>query len=256
MILAIAAMAIFGLMLGRLSMGFVDAMSDPVITLNGEQYGMAPSRNQMDKAIALHADMQDAIMDSNYVVVLGGQNENSGSAPATPPPLEEAFTAGNTLETAMGVRNASRTNIQNATDFYDAYSGTLSSFAESTYTNNDFTVLAIRERTIQAVAQCRRTTTNANIGSGNEPVVAYHVRLDTGGDVQNYRFFLRAGEDTWGMQIGAKHYWYRNDTQWDRREQLGTMLVFPDPGILAGKSASSLTNASFSRFTLWENFAQ
>lgn len=229
----------------------------PVVVFGGNNYALAPvirdtqdgvAKTDLNDAIDLHLELNRQITAADLVTVFGGSNVNA-SIPSVPLPIATSFAL---QSLTAGASPSVRTTQQLLT----AESSTIGANLETSANGSDFTLLAIQGATdIVAIAQVRRYSTTFE----GKSVVLYATTLrsrtlpSTTWNNFAYYYWLPANEDVWAVNIGAQHYWYRNDTSWwTRPESAGSTVVFPDPYALS-VNASDLKVKPMSRFTYFIN---
>jgi hypothetical protein len=229
----------------------------PVIVFAGNNYALAPvirdSQDGVGKtdvldALDLHLELTRQIGASDFVAVFGGANINGG-IPAASLPISTAFAD---LTLTAGADPGILTAQQLAASEPAAITANL----ENSSNAADFTLLVVRGvDAVIAIAQVRRHTTTFE----GKPVVLYATTLRsrrlpaTSWTNYGYYFWLPADEDVWAVNVGARHYWYRNDTSWwARAEATGSTVVFPDPFALSVNAADRLVRP-MSRFSYFIN---
>ena len=229
----------------------------PVIIYGGNNYALAPvlrdtqdgvAKTDLNDAIDLHLELNRQITAADLVTVFGGSNVNA-SIPAAPLPIATSFAL-------QSLSTGASTSIRTTTQLLSAESASIGANLETSADGANFTLLSIQGTTdIVAIAQVRRYTTTFE----GKSVVLYATTLrsrtlpSTTWVNFAYYFWLPADEDVWAVNIGAQHYWYRNDTSWwTRAESAGSTLVFPDPYALS-VNATDLKVKPMSRFTYFIN---
>lgn len=209
--------------------------SSEAIESGGRVYQPAPSIAAMREAALLHQRLVDAITEAEGVFVFGG---NLGT------PL--AWDYGDLTLAAFpscGIENASNSaqfasvnSAQFAGNWEDVSSGSLSGF----------TVLCVRTKapSLLCIAQSRREV----VVNAGRSMVLYRVRLTDGDGTLAYQFYVPLEGDTWVLNPGAYHAWFRQDAGWRRYEEGPCTVAFPDPYMLSGQTGSTLPSSRFVYF--------
>ena len=232
----------------------------PVVVYNGQNYVLAPvmrstqdgvSKTDLIDAMDLHQELSNQLLSGDLVVVLGGTNVD-GSAPATTQPLKLSFS----LQTLTSLAGTSPAATATTPNFVSAAASDLAGYYEPSASVNGFTVLILQGlNQVVSIAQVRRYSVTID-GSARvlyESTLQSRTLPSTAWKTYAYRFWLPPDEDSWSVPIGAVHYWYRNETNWwNRSEQAGSSLVFPDPFVLS-VNASDTKVKPMSRFAYFAN---
>ncbi len=224
------------------------------------EFYVAPSSKSLVRALNLLDQFQTLQADAAATFVLGGYREVASQSPTggQAAPIADGYL----FPAASGVNaaevNISASNIPQTAAEFRTYLGARSGMSwESSYDASDFTVVTMSSLVgVSSITQVRRFSQTVDGIS----MVLYEVVLDKslgstrdaveGSPTQNrfaYRMALPAAEDSWTISAGARHYWFRWDTTWNRKEEGPTLLVFPDPFLLAGDQPAGDTKP-FSRF--------
>lgn len=247
LVLSLAVIVIIASTMTGAGAALFDFFSRPSIDVGGDQYFAAPSEEAIEDSLLLFEELDNLLVTATAVYVFGGFTADTG-APSPPMPLDESLMAGTDL--GLSTRNALTSHIADSRELLTAASGTLTPFIEGSADPADFSIVIVGPGGVaEGVVQVRRTTaTVAGVGD----VVLYDTRLDSTSIVSplTYRFYRPVAEDAMGMNVGARHYWFRNDVTWDRVEKPGSLVIFPDPLNLPGRRGDEETG-NYSRFTYW-----
>lgn len=218
-------------------------------TLGGETYTRSPNYSAFRQAVHMHRSLQDAMDRADSVFVFGGSNADPADSDSGVPALVESYAVNNWSLMPAGV-NAVRTSLDAYNRLYFEDSSAFESGVDAQ--GHDFSVVCVEGfSNVIAIAHVRRET---GVVDG-EALVFYRVSYysdETGwSDSDGYRFCLSVAEDNWAVPVGARHYWHRYDgSSWNRKEEGGTRLVFPDPYILSGHKEDEGVRP-FSRFSFF-----
>lgn len=223
--------------------------------LGQNTFHTVPSSRSFNAATRLMDRFQAHVSDAAAVFVLGGYREQAVDDPMAganaPIALGYVFPAVGGL--AAGEVDISALSIpQTAIDFRAVLNARSGAQFEPSWDASDFSVVTLNGlRTVSSVTQVRRFVAG--------DYACYEVLLDTdlaaarqeGVNRFVYRMSLPLGEDTnWQLPVGARHYWFRHDPDWSRREEGPALVVFPDPLLMAGVQPNGDTQP-FSRFNFF-----
>lgn len=226
----------------------------------GQNYVLAPvmrstqdgvAKTDLIDAMDLHQELSNQLSTGDLVVVLGGGNVDA-LAPSVTKPLKLNFST-QTLTSLAGLSPSATTTTP---AFVSAAVTDLAAYYETSVSDSDFTVLVLQGlNEVIAIAQvrCYSVTIDGTARVLYETTLRSRTLPSTSWTTYAYRFWLPPDEDTWSVGIGAKHYWYRNEsTWWARSEQAGSSLIFPDPFVLS-VNASDTKVKPMSRFGYFAN---
>ena len=240
---------------GIITMAFIQfltsvsqAITRPTISYNGQSYALAPvfrdsndgvTKSDALDAIALHQEFSRQLQLADFVAVFGGSNLDL-NAPAAKQALLTSFN----LTSLPSLNGVSPSSLMTVPKLAAAANADLSSQYDVAADGYAYTVLIFQGTyNIVAIAQVRRYT---GMNYNGAAAVCYQTTLQsrvppsTTWVNYGYNFFLPAAEDNWAVQVGAVHYWLRNETSWwGRSEEAGAAVVLPDPFVLATQSADA-----------------
>ena len=234
------------------------SQAQPTITYQGQVYSLAPSFPQFQGAIDLHSALTQSIDTADHVLLVGGVRSHPTADPNGPSPALNVSFADTALSAAAG------------TDPFQAYSSwdqlqlnaaQLGPYLTSNPDPADFTLLTLTgQDRITSITQQRRMMATVN----GESVVLYQVTyqaIDWSGTLPalvanantgttptaQYEVYLDATEEHWVQPLGATHFWYRTDSNWDRDQEGPSRVIFADPNALSSSDPLAEISA-MSRF--------
>jgi hypothetical protein len=250
---AIGTLVLSALVMGALTFGMgglFRQQTHPTVTYNNEAFTQAPSFDDFNQAIDLHAAFSNAVDAADNLVVLGGTRSHPAFDPTGPSSaLAESF-----IDTTLAAAaNGDGFKAYSSWDQRQINGSQFASYLTLNPDPADFTILTIQGLSqITSITQQRRFTAAINgqnvalyevthqtvDWSSGSPVLTPNAATGTT-PTYAYRFYYAISEDVWSMPPGATHYWYRADTAWDRDQEGPSRVVFADPYSLAGQDSSS-----------------